>query len=153
ANQTVTDINLSLGDTYDVVLQLGSADLEEVVVTGQMIGGEQIALGPSSTFNAQTIADMPTVDRDLRDVIRADPRIYIDPSVGGGAVQCSGANPRFNSLTVDGVRMNDLFGLNQNGYPTERQPFSYDSIEQISVELAPYDVVYGQFTACNVNAV
>jgi outer membrane receptor for ferrienterochelin and colicin len=153
ANQTVTDINLSLGDTYDVVLQLGSADLEEVVVTGQMIGGEQIALGPSSTFNAQTIADMPTVDRDLRDVIRADPRVYIDPSVGGGAVQCSGANPRFNSLTVDGVRMNDLFGLNQNGYPTERQPFSYDSIEQISVELAPFDVVYGQFTACNVNAV
>ncbi len=153
ANQTITDINLSLGDTYDLVLQLGSADLEEVVVTGQMIGGEQVALGPSSVFNAQTIADMPTVDRDLRDVIRADPRVYIDPTVGGGAVQCSGANPRFNSLTVDGVRMNDLFGLNQNGYPTERQPFSYDSIEQISVELAPFDVVYGQFTACNVNAV
>jgi len=153
ANQTVTDISLRLGDLYNVVLQLGAADLEEVVVTGQMIGGGQVALGPSSVFNAETIASMPTVDRDLRDVIRADPRIYIDPSVGGGAVQCSGANPRFNSLTVDGVRMNDLFGLNQNGYPTERQPFAYDSIEQISVELAPFDVVYGQFTACNVNAV
>lgn len=153
ANQTVTDINLRLAETYDVVLQLGSADLEEVVVTGQMIGGSQVALGPSSVFNAETIANMPTVDRDLRDVIRADPRIYIDPSVGGGAVQCSGANPRFNSLTVDGVRMNDLFGLNQNGYPTERQPFAFESIEQISVELAPFDVVYGQFTACNVNAV
>ncbi len=153
ANQTITDISLSLGDTYEMVLQLGSADLEEVVVTGQMIQGGAVALGPSSVFNAETIANMPTVDRDLRDVIRADPRIYIDPSVGGGAVQCSGANPRFNSLTVDGVRMNDLFGLNQNGYPTERQPFSYDAIEQISVELAPFDVNYGQFTACNVNAV
>ncbi len=68
-------------------------------------------------------------------------------------MQCAGANPRFNSLTVDGVRMNDLFGLNSNGYPTERQPFSYDSIEQVAVELAPFDVIYGQFTACNVNAV
>ena len=51
-----------------------------------------------------------------------------------GAVQCSGANPRYNSLTLDGVRMNDLFGLNSNGYPTERQPFSYDSIEQVAVD-------------------
>lgn len=153
ANQTVTDISLRLGDTYEMVLQLGSSDLEEVVVTGQMVGGGQVALGPSSIFSAQAIADMPAVDRDLRDVIRADPRIYIDPTVGGGAVQCSGANPRFNSLTLDGVRLNDLFGLNQNGYPTERQPFSFDAIEQISVELAPFDVKYGQFTACNVNAV
>jgi len=153
ANQTVTDISLRLGETYEMVLQLGSADLEEVVVTGQMIQGGQVALGPSSVFNQDTIANMPTVVRDLRDVIRADPRVYIDPSVAGGAVQCSGANPRFNSLTVDGVRMNDLFGLNQSGYPTERQPFSYDAIEQISIELAPFDVNYGQFTACNVNAV
>jgi hypothetical protein len=68
-------------------------------------------------------------------------------------VHCGGANPRFNSLTVDGVRMNDQFGLNSNGYPTERQPFAYDSIEQVAVELAPFDVFYGQFTACNINAV
>src|SRR5690606_26988229 len=45
ANQTITDISLNLSDTYDLVLQLGSAELEEVVVTGQMIGGELVALG------------------------------------------------------------------------------------------------------------
>jgi hypothetical protein len=32
-------------------------------------------------------------------------------------------------------------------------PFPYDAIEQVSVELAPFDVVYGGFTACNINAV
>ena len=57
------------------------------------------------------------------------------------------------TLTVDGVRLNDNFGLNSNGYPTERIPFSYDAIEQVSVELAPFDVNYGSFTACNINAV
>jgi outer membrane receptor protein involved in Fe transport len=49
--------------------------------------------------------------------------------------------------------MNDSFGLNSNGYPTERMPFSYDAINQVSVELAPFDVQYGGFSACNVNAV
>jgi hypothetical protein len=153
ADQTVTDIDLRLGDTYTVVLQLGSAMMEEVIVTSQAIGGEQLALGPASVFGLQDLQDMPAINRDLRDIVRNDPRLYIDPAFAGGAIHCAGANPRFNSLTVDGVRLNDLFGLNSNGYPTERQPFSYDAIEQVAVELAPFDVFYGQFTACNINAV
>ena len=153
ADQTVTDIDLRLGDTYSLILQLGESTMEEVIVTAAMIQTEQVALGPSSVFGIEDMEDMPHINRDLRDIVRNDPRIYIDPSFAGGAVHCSGANPRYNSLTVDGVRMNDLFGLNSNGYPTERQPFSYDSIEQVAVELAPFDVYYGQFTACNINAV
>ncbi len=153
ADQTVTEIDLRLGDTYTVVLQLGSAAMEEVVVTGAQIRGQQMALGPSSVFGLEDLQDMPAVNRDLRDIVRNDPRLYVDPAFAGGAIHCAGANPRFNSLTVDGVRMNDQFGLNSNGYPTERQPFAYDSIEQVAVELAPFDVFYGQFTACNINAV
>ncbi|HZW59672.1 MAG TPA: TonB-dependent receptor, partial [Woeseiaceae bacterium] len=49
--------------------------------------------------------------------------------------------------------LSDNFGLNSNGYPTERMPFPYDAIEQVAVELAPFDVMYGGFTACNINAV
>ncbi len=153
ADQTVTDVDLRLGDTYSLILQLGADVMEEVIVTAELVQTEQIAIGPSSVFGLQDLQEMPHINRDLRDVIRNDPRLYIDPAFAGGALQCAGANPRFNSLTVDGVRMNDLFGLNSNGYPTERQPFSYDAIEQVAVELAPFDVFYGQFTACNINAV
>ncbi|MCJ7815516.1 MAG: TonB-dependent receptor plug domain-containing protein, partial [Xanthomonadales bacterium] len=153
ADQTVTDVDLRLGDTYTLVLQLGAVSMEEVIVAAAMVQTEQVALGPSTVFGLQDLEEMPHINRDIRDIIRNDPRLYIDPAFAGGAVQCAGANPRFNSLTVDGVRMNDLFGLNSNGYPTERQPFSYDSIQQVAVELAPFDVIYGQFTACNVNAV
>jgi hypothetical protein len=80
--------------------------------------------------------------------------IYVDESRGDlNAVQCGGKNSRYNSLTVDGVRMNDSFGLNDNGYPTERMPFSYDAINQVAVEMAPFDLQYGGFSACNINAV
>lgn len=149
----VTEINLQLGDAHDLVITLESgSNLEEVVVTSAAIGGEQIALGPSSVFGLKDLETMPAINRDLRDIIQQDPRIYIDVGFVGG-IQCAGANPRFNSLTVDGVRMNDNFGLNSTGYPTERTPFPYDALQQVAVELAPFDVEYGGFTACNINAV
>lgn len=151
-SQTVTDVFVRLGDTYFLPMTLGQTGMEEVIVTSAAVRTQQLALGPASTFNIQDLEDYPAINRDIRDVIRFDPRIYQD-SAFVGAIQCAGANSRFNSLTVDGVRMNDNFGLNSNGYPTERQPFPYDAIQQVSVELAPFDVQYGGFTGCNINAV
>lgn len=151
-SQTVTDVFVQLGDTYFLPMTLGQTGMEEVVVMASAVQTQQLALGPASTFNIEDLEDYPAINRDIRDVIRFDPRIYQD-SAYVGAIQCAGANSRFNSLTVDGVRMNDNFGLNSNGYPTERQPFPYDAIQQVSVELAPFDVQYGGFTGCNINAV
>lgn len=151
-DQTVTDIFLRLGDTYLLPLSLSTTSLEEVIVTAAQVQTQQIALGPASTFGIDDLQDSPAINRDIRDIIRFDPRVYQDVADVGN-IQCAGANPRFNSLTVDGVRLNDNFGLNRNGYPTERQPFSFDSLQQVAVELAPFDVQYGGFTACNINAV
>ena len=132
----------------------GSDVIEEIVTIGSRQVVSQVAVGPSASFGIDALEAAPTVNRNITDVLRADPRIYVDESRGDiNAVQCAGKNSRFNSLTVDGVRMNDSFGLNSNGYPTERMPFSYDAISQVSVELAPFDVIYGGFSACNINAV
>ena len=32
-------------------------------------------------------------------------------------------------------------------------PFPYAAVAQVSAELAPFDVTYGGFSACNINAV
>ncbi|MCA8897468.1 MAG: carboxypeptidase regulatory-like domain-containing protein [Hyphomonas sp.] len=141
-----TDVNLTIERTDD------TARMETVVVSGSALQVAQVATGPSSTYNLATLEDAPAMNRDIKDIIRIDPRVYVDEAFND-AINCAGANPRYNSLTVDGVRLNDNFGLNSNGYPTERIPFSYDSIQQVSVELAPFDVNYGSFTACNINAV
>ena len=142
---------IGIGDAASVDLFLGGQVVDEIVVAG-VASPIQTAIGPSSVFTAEDLANAPAINRDLRDVIAIDPRVYIDEAFVE-AVQCGGASPRFNSLTVDGVRLNDNFGLNSSGYPTERMPFSYDAIEQVAVELAPFDVEYGRFTACNINAV
>ncbi|ADM08521.1 Oar-like outer membrane protein protein, OmpA family protein [Parvularcula bermudensis HTCC2503] len=129
-----------------------------IVVSGSAPGlGANLATGPSTAFSLETLETAPSINRDVKDIVRIDPRVYLDANAGGtqgnDGILCAGANPRFNSLTVDGIRLNDAFGLNSNGYPTERIPFTYDAIDQVAVELAPFDVEYGSFTACNVNAV
>jgi len=150
----ITDLYLQLGKPANVQLVAAASgtDLEEIVVTGRAVAPVQTATGPSATFSAADLENSPAINRDIKDIIRLDPRIYINEANADG-VQCAGANPRFNSLTVDGVGLNDNFGLNSNGFPTERLPFPYDAIQQVAVELAPFDVEYGAFTACNINAV
>jgi hypothetical protein len=151
----LTDIFLTLSETYPVNVALEEQqNMETIVVTGRVVNNNYGSNSPSSNFSLKDIQLSPTINRDIKDVIRVDPRIYINESGSGGdSVVCAGGNPRFNSLTVDGARMNDNFGLNSNGYPTVRIPFSYDAIEQVAVELAPFDVQYGGFTSCNINAV
>jgi len=83
---------------------------------------------------------------------RVDPRVAIDES-NSGQVLCIGSNGRNNSITVDGVRQDDGFGLNNSGFPGEQQQFALDAINQVSVEFAPFDVEYGNFSGCNINVV
>ena len=152
ADQEFNNIILNIGNDYPVNVSLESqSSMEQIVVTGAPISSMSGGTGPASTFTLTDLENQPAINRDLKDIIRIDPRVTIDDS--RGSINCGGGNPRFNSLTLDGVRMNDNFGLSSNGYPTIRAPFSFDSIEQVAVELAPFDVQYGGFTSCNINAV
>ena len=152
ADQTFNNINLQVGADYPVNVTLEpQSDIEQIVVTGRPISRMSGGTGPAATFTLEDLENQPAINRDLKDIVRIDPRVTIDDS--RGSINCGGGNPRFNSLTLDGVRMNDNFGLSSNGYPTIRAPFSFDSIEQVAVELAPFDVQYGGFTSCNINAV
>jgi hypothetical protein len=154
AEQTITDIYVALGETYTFDVALSPDTMDEIVVTAAVLDTVQVAIGPSTTFNLEDLQDAPAINRDITDVVRIDPRMHVDEAGNrGDSIHCGGAHHRFNSLTIDGVRMNDQFGLNSNGYPTARQPFSYDAIQQVAVEMAPFDVQYGGFTACNINAV
>jgi hypothetical protein len=154
ANQTITDVFVTLGETYTFSIQLSEETIEEITVTASMIDTVQVALGPSAVFTIEDLNTAPAINRDITDVVRMDSRMHVSESGNrGDEIHCGGAHNRFNSLTVDGVRLNDQFGLNSNGYPTARMPFSYDAIQQVAIEMAPFDVQYGGFTACNINAV
>ena len=144
--------NVTLAVGQSIVLNYNLSSVEEVVVTGSQVALAETAIGPNAIFDLASLQESPAINRDIKDVIAQDPRMFVDVTFND-AVQCNGANPRFNSLTVDGIRLQDGFGLNSNGYPTQRMPFSYDALSNVAVELAPMSVVYGGFSACNINAV
>lgn len=151
-DETIDGIKLSVGSVTSVPFQLDAGTGDEIIVTASRATVASIASGPSVSFSSADLSDLPALNRDIKDILRLDPRINIDESFQRG-IRCIGTNERFNSLTVDGIRQNDDFGLNNNGFPTQRLPFPFDVVEQLVVEIAPVDVEYGGFTGCNINAV
>ena len=151
-NRSVTIETISLGEIYNLSIDLGGpGPAEEILVIGQSDALADVAPGPSATFGGFELETSVAYDRDIKDVYSLDPRMNLD---GGTAVNCIGKHPRYNSISLDGVAQNDRFGLNSNGYATATgMPFPYESIAQVAAELAPFDVNYGGFTACNINAV
>jgi len=146
--------SISVGDIYSLTINMGAPPMEEIVATGQRGQLVEVAAGPSSTFNLADLQNSVSFGRDIADVYGVDPRLNIDVDEDGLGLNCGGKHPRFNSTTLDGVSQGDRFGLNENGYATAvGMPFPYDGIEQVAVELAPFDVTYGGFSACIINAV
>ncbi|MFT5297964.1 MAG: hypothetical protein ACJAXH_002560 [Colwellia sp.] len=154
ANRIINDVYLKLGEPLNLNLALGEDSIETISVKGSRLTALEFgATSPGTNFDLSDLENAASVDRDIKDLVRLDPRINIEESDGEEAIICAGSNPRSSSLTVDGVRMNDSFGLNFNGYPTVRMPFSFSSLDQITVEIAPFGVSAGGFTGCNINAV
>lgn len=158
-DELITDVFTSLGRTANFNISLGSLSAggaEEIVVTASASSFTQLAIGPSATFGLETLQNVPSISRGIRDTIRLDPRVSIDRSDGGNGtgISCLGGNNRFNAFTIDGVRNEDAFGLNSSGFPSRNTlPIPFDAIRETSVEFSPYSVEYGQSTGCQINIV
>ena len=152
--KSLEDINLALGTTESVSLVVAAAaEVEEIVVTGTA-GLSTLKTGAGRNFGQGTVEAIPSISRDFVSVLETDSKILVDRSVPRGpAVSIAGQNFRFNSVTVDGVAQNDNFGLSMNASATQRTPISIDAIGAINVNVAPFDVTYGNFLGGNINIV
>ncbi|VVT11004.1 TonB-dependent receptor domain-containing protein [Erythrobacter sp. EC-HK427] len=156
--QTVENqfINISGNTSYS--FQLTSAavagNTNVIVVTGARAGAQQLAVGPGTAFGQQVLEDFPSITRDVRDIIRIDPRVSLDRDNEVDRISCLGGNDRGNTFTVDGTIQADVFGLNGTPFAARNAlPLPFDTIRETSVEFAPFDVEYSDFTGCLVNVV
>jgi len=155
----ITDVYTDLSNTasFTIGLQPPDATIDEIIVTSRAVQTATLSLGPGTAFTLQEIESMPSIARQIRDVVRIDPRVSIARSDGGNGsgINCMGGAPRSNSFTIDGIRAADGFGLNEGSGNSTRNtfPIPFDTVASASVEFAPLDVQYSQFTGCNVNVV
>ncbi len=148
------DVYLSLNEVSQIDLAIGVEELEAIAVTGS--GVSQVfasdKMGSGSNVTRQQIEAFSSIDRNLQDYVRFDPRIA-QTDKSRNEISVGGQNPRYNAIRVDGISTNDAFGLESNSLPTPKQPFSMDTIDQISVDVANYDVTISGGTGGVINAV
>ena len=154
--QTVNDVITSLQGATALTFTLTTGG-GEIVVTGSRVQLTQLAIGPGTGFSAEVLESAPSFNRDVRDVIRLDPRVSLDRDDGGSGqdrISCLGGNDRGNAFTVDGISQGDVYGLNDTGFSSRSStPIPYDAVRETQVQFAPFDVDYGNFTGCAINVV
>ncbi|MDQ2666968.1 MAG: carboxypeptidase regulatory-like domain-containing protein [Gemmatimonadota bacterium] len=141
-------IEVTLGATTDIpfVLQQAVVTLSgnEVTATGGALSST--VTGASTTIPKEAIVAFPTIGRTITDFTR------LTPQASGSSF--AGQDNRLNNITLDGSYFNNSFGLSgQPGGRTGVSPIPIDAIEQIQVNVAPFDVRQGNFTGAGVNAV
>jgi len=154
----VTDVQTVVAQTYDLPIELAAADAAggaDVVVTASRLpNARSVSQGPATVLSAADIANVASVNRDVRDLTRRDPFARLDDSpTGGRAISFAGQNARYNRFTVDGVPITDNFGLNTDGLPSRRSPIPFDAIGQFQATVAPYDVRQGNFQGGAINII
>jgi hypothetical protein len=153
--QKFDNINLSLGNNPELRVDLRNSEknMQEVIV--------QTARRPASsglTVGRQQLTTLPTLGRSLSDFTRLTPQSNNN--------SFAGTNFRYNNITIDGSINNDAFGFSNSaggvsgqgqagtaGSGTRTNPYSLDVIQEVQVQLAPYDVKLGNFTGGSINAV
>ena len=144
---------LSLAEAFSYDAQLGAA-AQVVTVTGRAASDKfnRSSMGAGTNIGSRELSSLPSIQRSLQDVARLDPRLS-QTDKDRGEISAAGQNSRYNSITIDGVRVNDTFGLEANGLPTIKQPISIDAIQAVQVNISNYDVTQQGYTGANINAV
>src|SRR5450830_1460976 len=149
-----TDVYTQLAETSSVDATLG-AQVQTVTVTGAAVRSDKFSrssMGAGTNIGATELATQASIQRNLQDYARADPRVS-QTDKERGELSVAGQNSRYNTITIDGVAVNDTFGLESNGSPTARQPISIEAIQSVQVNVANYDVTQKGYTGANINAV
>jgi hypothetical protein len=146
--ETQDNVMVNLGVSSDLTFNVRAISVQETVTVTATVDPvfSSSRTGASTTVGREEIALLPTLNGRIGDVTRLTPQ-----SNGNNFV---GQDNRMNNITVDGSTFNNSFGLGgQPGDRTGVAPISLEAIEQVQVNVAPFDVRQGNFTGAGINTV
>ena len=142
------EFTLELGQPFNINAVLGQSaqTLENVVVTGTRARRvTQDRTGASTNISNRQITTLPTISRSITDFTRLTPQ--------ANGTSFGGRDGRYNNVQIDGANLNNNFGLSNDPLPGGGNPISLDAIDEISVNIAPFDVRQANFTGAGISAV
>jgi hypothetical protein len=155
---TLSDVTTELGTDIEVGLTLKSdvVELEKLVIGGDSTELNASEQGTSNLFTRETIETKGSTQRSFADLVSTSPQVTLRSLSGDreeAQITALGQNNRYNSIMIDGNRINDQFGLNATGLASFFNPISFETIEQFNVITGTADVRYSGFTGATVNFV
>ncbi|MBC7889574.1 MAG: TonB-dependent receptor [Ferruginibacter sp.] len=151
--KTEGEISLELGQntSVDFKMETTSVSLEGVLVSAKSKIFDNQRTGASTNISSRQIRQLPTISRSADDYTRLTP----SASATINGTSFAGRNGQYNNYSLDGAVFNNPFGLDAPtpGGQSGSQPVSLDAIDQIQVNIAPYDVTQAGFTGAGVNTV
>ncbi len=156
--QTQENLTTELGADIpvDFVLKSEVLKLEKFTVSGETGALDSSATGPTTLMTRADVELKPTTQRSFADIVSATPTITLRSLSGDreeAQITALGQNNRYNSVMIDGNRLNDQFGLNATGLASFFNPIALDTVEQVSILTNTPDVRYSGFTGATVNFV
>ena len=142
------DINIPLGDKFDLQTTLLPANSElQVVTVSAARRGATEKTGASTNISNRAVQNLPNLTRSLTNLTRITPQ----QNDNGFA----GMNKRFNNITIDGSLFNNNFGRSGDGMIPGGavSAISVDAIDQVQVNISPFDVRQAGFIGGGINAV
>jgi hypothetical protein len=145
---TREDVTVNLGVATDVDVTVRAIAVEEsVTVTASSDAVfSSTRTGAATAVTRDQIQTLPNISNRLENYTRLTPQ--------ASGTSFAGQDNRLNNITIDGSYFNNSFGL--AGAPGDRTgvaPISPQAIEQIQINVAPYDVRQGNFIGAGVNSV
>lgn len=107
--------------------------------------------GVGTSVSGRQLETAVSGNRSLDDIARLDPRVSVTDQ-NDGSISVAGQNNRYNNIAVDGLSVNDPFGLNANGLGFTGSPISADTIAAYDIKVTEFDVGTDSVGA-NINAV
>lgn len=141
--------NIPLGDNYvlKTILAEESQDIDAVVVaatSSSIMHSDR--MGVVTNVNSREINTLPSVSRSITDFTR------LSPYAGSGNT-FAGRDSRYNNINIDGAQFMSRFGTSGIIPGGAAQPISLDAIQEISVNVSPYDIRQSGFTGGSINAI
>jgi outer membrane receptor for ferrienterochelin and colicin len=152
---TESNVYLELNKVATIDAKVGAAanTLDTVTVTASRAAAMFTAdnKGVGTNISGRALETAVSGNRSLDDIARLDPRVTVTDS-SDGSISVAGQNNRYNNISVDGLSVNDPFGLNSNGMGFVGSPVSPDTIAAYDIKISDYDAGTDSVGA-NINAV
>ena len=154
ATRTFTGVDLGVGQTRVVEIQLSQAAVsEELIVTAEAPLIETARTEGATRLNEEAMSDLPNNGRNYLEMTKLTPGVTIVQGPDGDELSINGQKGISNNISVDGADFNNPFFGEQRGGQRPAFTFNLDAVKEMVVVADGANAEFGRSQGGFVNVI